>query len=153
MSRLGFIAISVLSLVADGTWAASHAGKISAPVQITIAAEDALTPGRLADFTVTAIALADTPAVSISVDLPDDLAVFSGDTEWQGPMQRSETRILTFTLRIPEHGAAAIHARALAHWGETVFGTQAALDLGANAKPSSPVLPPAHDGIRDFPLD
>lgn len=154
MSRLGFTTLSLIFFLTGSASAATHVGKISAPVQISIAAEEGTTPGGLAEFTVTAVALADTPVVSIAVDLPDELAVFSGDTEWQGPMRRSETRVLTFTLRVPEqHGMAEIRARARAWWGDNVFGTQAVLLLGADAKPVASAFPPARDGIRDVPLD
>lgn len=153
MSRLGLTTLSLLIGLTGVASAAAHGGKLAAPVQISIGVEGEAAPGRLTDVTVTAVALADTPAVSIAVDLPDELAVFSGDTEWQGPMRRGEARALTFALRVPEHGTAAIRAHARAYWGDTMFGTQAALQLGAEVKTSSSALPPARDGIRDFPLD
>ncbi|MGE0082041.1 MAG: hypothetical protein AB7U81_12160 [Thiohalomonadaceae bacterium] len=153
MSRLGLITFSLLALLTGIASAAPHVGKISMPVQIGMEAEDEPVPGRLAAFTVTAVALADTPVVSIAVDLPDELAVFSGDTEWQGPMRRNERRVLTFTLRVPEQGAAEIRAHAQAWSDGFVFSTRAALQLGAAAAPVPSPLPPARDGIRDFSLD
>ncbi len=152
MSRLGFIALLAVTVSALGASAAAHAGKISAPVHITIEARSTPQPGRLADVAVTVVSLADIPAVSIEVDLPDDLAVFSGDTHWQGPMHRSESRTLGFTLRVPE-GGALIQARALARWGETTFGSTAELRFGTDPGTARHRMPRAHNGIREFPVD
>jgi len=153
MIRLGSIALVVLALTACGTPAAPHAGKIAAPVQIAIFATSAPKPGRLADISVTTRALSDNPLVIIRVDLPEDVALFSGDTHWQGPMQRTEVRVMNFTVRVPETDSAVIRAQALAHWEDNVFGAHAQLMLGRRAKPAMPALPPAQGGIRDFPLD
>lgn len=153
MSRIGFIALCVIAFTACGPAAKAVAGKTSPPVQLTIETTNAPEPGRLTDVSVKAVALADTPQVELIVDLPDDLALFSGDTHWQGAMRRGEARTLRFRLRVPESGAGVVHARALARWGETVFGTQAALHIGMGAKPIGPALPPAREGVRDFPVD
>ncbi len=153
MTRLGSIALVVLALTSCGTPAAPYAGKIASPVQIAIFATSPLTPGRLADISVTTRALSDNPLVIIHVELPEDIALFSGDTHWQGPMQRTEMRVMNFTVRVPETGRAIIRAQAHAHWEDNVFGARAQLILGSRAKPATPALPPARGGIRDFPLD
>lgn len=153
MSRWAHTSFLLLVLVTGLASAVPPAGKIAVPVHLSIEAPDHAEPGLLTAFTITAVALADVPLVSIAVDLPDTLTVFSDDVVWQGPMGQGERRVLTFILRMPEHGTAEIRAHAQAWWGEFMFGTEAVLPLSAGTKPAAFMLPPAHDGIRDFSLD
>lgn len=92
-------------------------GKPSAPISVRVEPDDEqFNPGEIVDFRITVTSSVAIPDLHLSVDVPDALAVFSGDRQWRGPLAAGQRQELVLAIRIPEQGGQHITATAVARF-------------------------------------
>ena len=127
------------------------------PVTMSIEPVGAVERGAITGFTVIATALTECPDFSLDVDLPDGLALFSGDLHQRGPVRANTQFRLTFALRVPHTGNHVIKATARMQFGPlNAFEASATHLIGSPAKPtpSDAGVSTERNGesIREYPL-
>jgi len=91
--------------------------KPSAPLSVKIEPDsDELEPGQVVDFRITVSSPVPIPRLELSVDVPDTLAVFSGDRQWAGPLPAGQRQELVLAIRIPDSRGNHITANAVAYF-------------------------------------
>lgn len=133
-------------------------GKAAAPISIQIEPDtEKLVPGDIIDFRITATSPVAVPQLELSVDVPDTLAVFSGDRDWRGPLAAGERQELVLAIRIPEQGGQRITATAVARFesGQAMAARDVYVLGQAQKRPeAAESRDTTHDGqtIREYQL-
>lgn len=138
--------------------AMDNVGKPSAPISVRIEPDDPVrTPGEIVDFRITTASSVAIPELELTVDVPDSLAVYSGDRYWLGPLPAGGRHELVLAIRIPEQGGQRITAAAVARFGDGhAMMAQDVFILGSEQRrPAGPASrETTHDGqaIREYQL-
>jgi hypothetical protein len=139
-ARASIAALAAVALFA-GCRPVSHDAaaekKPGSPLSLTIATTGAVEPGEIGHFTVAATVLAD-GMLTLDVDLPEGLALYSGDLHQEGPARKDTEYRLTFSIRVPESGSRAITATARIQRPEGGFIAKETYVLGGGE--SKPVV-------------
>gem|GEM_PF-5280437 len=132
--RLSCLVIMTLAALASTASAAQPAAKPKSPVSVTISADKAAySPGENAELAVMALSLADSDALTISLDLSDGVRVVSGETLWRGAVAKGRFVSFGVVVAIPENGFARVHANAkITDKGGGIFTGSATWSNGRN---------------------
>lgn len=124
-------------------------GKPSAPLTVRIEPdEEKPQPGQIVDFRISASSPVPVPELELSVDVPDELAVYSGDQYWLGPLPAGGRHELVLAIRIPEEPGQRITATAVARFEDGQAMSAMDVYLLGREQPGS-AAPESRDTIHD----
>ena len=118
-------ALLLLTACSQAGSPADAANKPSGPLQVSLRPVEEVVPGGVVSFEAEVMAQTVLTEVVLDVELPAPLRFVAGRRHWQGPLLPGESKIISFSVYLPEQGEHHIRVSASVPGGNGSFSSEA----------------------------
>ena len=113
----------------------SYAQKMLPPIDVNLALDNSqITHGSSSYLIFKVTPSKDIPEAKVTFELPEQIRLLAGDTEWTGPLQKGETKEFSIYVQLVGEGEFSVFAGVLCSGPGISFGRRAHLNFLASAE-------------------